>query len=170
MLGTRPNLPTLGCLWLRTSASDRMGLFMPPIIRSVLSVLGAFFVVAVLVGLSTALAAQLMLGSTGFDAEPTPAFLVVNLTYSVLFAIVGGYVAATVSDHSPLGHAAALSAFMMLLGLGTWWLINGGQPAPGQPDWYPWVITLLVPPTAVLGGILVTRRTRSRTRFSKQAS
>ena len=142
---------------------------MPPIIRSVLTVVGAFFVVAVLVGLTTALTAQLMLGSAGPDAEPTTAFLVVNLSYSVLFAIVGGYVAATVSDHSPLGHAAALSAFMMMLGLGTWWLINGGQPAPGQPDWYPWVITLLVPPTAVLGGILVTRRTRSRTRFSKHA-
>ena len=141
---------------------------MTPIIRSVLSVLGAFFVVAVLVGLSTALAAQLMLGSTGSDAEPTTPYLVVNLTYSVLFAIVGGYVAATVSDHSPLGHAAALSAFMMLLGLASW-MINRGQPVPGQPDWYPWVISLLVPPTAILGGILVTRRTRSRTYFSKRA-
>ena len=141
---------------------------MTPFIRSVLSVVGAFFVVAVLVGLATALAAQLMLGSTGPGAEPTTPFLVVNLTYSVLFAIVGGYVAATVSDHSPLGHAAALSAFMMLLGLALW-LINGGQPAPGQPEWYPWVMTLLVPPTTVLGGILVTRRTRSRTYFSKRA-
>ena len=141
---------------------------MTPIIRSVLSVVGAFFVVAVLVGLATALAAQLMLGSTGPGTEPTTPFLVVNLTYSVLFAIVGGYIAATVSDHSPLGHAAALSVFMMLLGL-TSWLINGGQPPPGQPEWYPWVMTLLVPPTTVLGGILVTRRTRSRTYFSKRA-
>ncbi len=141
---------------------------MPPIIRSVLSILGAFFVVAVLVGLATALAEQLMLGSTGPDTEPTTPFLVFNLTYSVLFAIVGGYVAATVSDHSPLGHAAALSTFMMLLGL-TSWLINGGQPAPGQPDWYPWVMSLLVPPTAILGGILVTRRTRSHKYFSKRA-
>ncbi len=140
---------------------------MTPIMRSVLCVVGAFFVVAVLVGLTTALTAQLMLGSTGPDAEPTTPFLVVNLIYSVLFAIVGGYVAATVSDHAPLRHAAALSAFMMLLGLASW-LINGGQPAPGQPDWYPWVITLLVPPTAILGGILVTRRTRPRTYFSKQ--
>jgi hypothetical protein len=82
---------------------------MPPIIRSVLSVLGAFFVVALLVGLSTGLAAQLMLGSTGPEAESTTPFLVVNLTYSVLFAIVGGFVAATVSDRSPLRHAAALS-------------------------------------------------------------
>ena len=140
----------------------------PLITHLVLSVLRAFFVLALLVGRSTALASQLMLGSTVPAAEPTTPFLVVNLTYSVLFAIVGGYVAATVSDHSPLGHAAALSAFMMLLGL-TSWLINGGQPASGQPDWYPWVITLLVPPTAVLGGILVTRRKRSPTHFSKRA-
>jgi hypothetical protein len=141
---------------------------MTPIIRSVLTVLGAFFVVAVLVGMTTALAAKLMLGSAGPGAEPTTPFLVVNLTYSVLYAIVGGYVAATVSDHSPLGHAAALMVFMMLLGLATW-VINGGQPAPGQPVWYPWVMTLLVPPTAILGGVLVTRRTRSRTYFSRRA-
>ena len=141
---------------------------MAPIIRSVLTVLSAFFVVAVLVGLTTAIAAELMLGSTGPGTKPTTAFLVVNLTYSALFAIVGGYVAATVSDHSPLGHAAALSVFMMLLGLTTW-VINGGQPALGQPVWYPWVITLLVPPTALLGAMLVTRCTRSRTHFSKRA-
>jgi hypothetical protein len=141
---------------------------MPPIIRSVLSIVGAFVVVAILVGLATALAAQIMLGSMAPGTEPTTPFLVVNLAYSVLFAIVGGYVAATVSDHSPLGHAAALSAFMMVLGLASW-LANGGQPAPGQPAWYPLVMMLLVPPTAVLGGILVTRRTRSRTYFSKRA-
>ncbi len=156
------NLPTLG------PALPTDGGLMTPIIRSVLTVLGAFFVVAVLVGLTTALAAELILGSTGPGAEPTAPFLVVNLTYSVLYAIVGGYVAATVSDHSPLAHAAALSVFMMLLGLTTW-VINGGQPAPGQPVWYPWVITLVVPPTAVLGGILVTRRTRSPTYFSRRA-
>ena len=105
---------------------------MTPIIRSVLTVLGAFFVVAVLVGLTTTLATELMLGSAGPGAQPTTLFLVANMTYSVLYAIVGGYVAATVSDHSPLGHAAALSIFMTLLGLTTW-AMNGGQPAPGQP-------------------------------------
>ena len=141
---------------------------MPPIIRSVLSVVGAFFVVAVLVGLATALAAEVMLGPTGPDAEPTTAFLVVNLAYSVLFAVIGGYVAATVSDHSPLGHAAALSVFMMLLGLASW-MIQRGLPPTGEPVWYPWVITLLVPPAAVLGAILVTRRRRVRTYFSKRA-
>jgi peptidoglycan/LPS O-acetylase OafA/YrhL len=141
---------------------------MTPIVRSVLSVLGAFFVVAVLVALATALAAELMLGSIGPGTEPTTPFLAVNLIYSVLFAIVGGYVAATVSDHAPLRHAAALAGFMMFLGLATW-SINGGEPAPGQPAWYPLVMAVMVPPTAVLGGILVTRRTRSRTRFSRRA-
>ena len=141
---------------------------MTPIVRSALSVVGAFFVVAVLVGLATALASRLMLGSTGLGAEQTTPYLTVNFAYNVLFAIVGGYVAATVSDHSPLGHAAALSLFMMVLGPVSW-VINGGQPAPGQPDWYPWVIIFLVPPTAVLGGVLVTRRTRSQTYFSKRA-
>ena len=141
---------------------------MTPFIRSVLSVVGAFFVVAVLVGLTTALAAQLMLEPTAAGTESTTPYLAVNLTYSVLFAMVGGDVVATVSEHSPLRHAAALSGLMMVLGLVTW-ILDGGQPPPGQPYWYPLVITLLVPPTAVLGGLLVTRRTRSRTHFSKRA-
>ena len=104
---------------------------MTPFIQSVLSVLGAFFVVAVLVGLTTTITAQLMLGPDGPGTEPTTAFLAVNLTSSVLFPIVGGYVAATVSDHSPLRHAAALSVFMILVGL-TAWMLTGRQPAPGR--------------------------------------
>ncbi len=137
--------------------------------RSALSILGAFFVVVVLVGLATALSSNLMLGGTGPDVEITVAYLVVNLAYSVLIAVIGGYVAATVSDHSPLGHAAGLAGFMMVLGLFSWLVVNRGDPAPGQPSWYPFVIGVLVPPVAILGGILVTRRTRTRTHFSRRA-
>ncbi len=107
-----PTLPTFEGIRLHPPNWGNM----TPIIKSVLSVVGAFFVVAVLVGLATALASRLMLGSTGPGTEPTTAYLVVNLACGVLFAIVGGYVAATVSDHSPLGHAVALSVSMMLLG------------------------------------------------------
>ena len=105
--------------------------------RSALSILGAFFVVVVLVGLATALSSNLMLGGMGPDVEITVAYLVVNLAYSVLIAVIGGYIAATVSDHSPLGHAAGLAGFMMVLGLFSWLVINRGDPAPGQPSWYP---------------------------------
>lgn len=144
---------------------------MPILLRSVLSLIGAFFVVAVLVAVATSVAERVMLGGTGIGVEPTTAFLIVNLVYGVVIAIVGGYVAATVSDHSPLGHAAALAAFMMALSLASWLVVNGGEPAPGQPDWYPWVVALLVPPWAVLGGVLVARRSRrarAQPRFSRR--
>ena len=136
--------------------------------RSALSILGAFFVVVVLVGLATAVSSNLMLGGMGPDVEITVAYLVVNLAYSVLIAVIGGYIAATVSDHSPLGHAAGLAGFMMVLGLFSWLVVNRGDPAPGQPSWYPFVIGVLVPPVAILGGILVTRRTRTQTHFSRR--
>ena len=142
---------------------------MTSVIRSVLSVVGGFFVVAVLVGLATAGASAVMLPGGGAQPEPTTAFLVVNIVYSVAIAVVGGYVAATVSDHSPLGHAAGLAVFMMVLGLASWLWVNGGEPAPGQPTWYPVVMSLLIPPVAVLGGVLVTRRQRAKTFFSRQA-
>ncbi len=137
--------------------------------RSALSILGAFFVVAVLVGVATPVASNVMLGGMGPDVELTAAYLVVNVTYSALIAVIGGYVAATVSDHSPLGHAAGLAGVMMVLGLASWLIVNRGDPVSGQPSWYPFVTSLLVPPMAILGGVLVTRRTRSKTQFSRRA-
>ncbi len=137
--------------------------------RSALSILGAFFVVVVLVGVATALASNLMLGGMGPDVEVTTAYLVVNLAYSAVIAVIGGYVAATVSDNSPLAHAAGLAGFMMVLGLFSWLVVNRGAPVPGQPSWYPLVMGLLVPPVAILGGVLVTRRTRTKTHFSRRA-
>lgn len=137
--------------------------------RSALSIMGAFFVVAVLVGLATAAASTLMLGGMGIGVEVTPAYLVVNLVYSAGFAVIGGYVAATVSDHSPLGHAAGLAGFMMVLGLSSWLIVNRGDPVPGQPSWYPLITSVLVPPVAILGGVLVTRRRRAKTYFSRKA-
>jgi len=89
--------------------------------------------------------------------QVAPAYLVVNPVY---IAVIGGYVAATVSDHLPLGHAAGLAGFMMVLGLASWLVVNRGDPVPGQPFWHPLVISILVPPSAILGGILVTRRTQ----------
>ena len=59
--------------------------------RSALSILGAFFVVVVLVGLATALSSNLMLGGMGPDVEITVAYLVVNLAYSVLIAVIGRF-------------------------------------------------------------------------------
>ena len=137
--------------------------------RSALSILGAFFVVAVLIGLATALASNRMLGGMGLGVQVTSAYLVVNLVYSAVIAVIGGYVAATVSDHSPLGHAAGLAGFMMVLGIASWLVVNRGDPVPGQPFWYPLVISILVPPSAILGGILVTRRTRTKTYYSRRA-
>ena len=137
--------------------------------RSALSILGAFFVVAVLIGLATALASNLLLGETGPGVPVTPTYLVANVIYSAVIAVVGGYVAATVSDHSPMGHAAALAGFMILLGLVSWLVVNRGNPVPGQPSWYPLIMSLLVPPLAILGGVIVTRRTRTKTYFSRRA-
>ena len=137
--------------------------------RSALSILGAFFVVAVLEGVTTPIVVNVMLGGTGPDVGVTTAYLVVNLAYSAVFAVIGGYVAATVSDHSPLEHAAGLAGLMMVLGLASWLVVNRGDPVPGQPSWYPLVISLLVPPMAILGGVLVTRRTRAKTSFSRRA-
>ncbi len=63
--------------------------------RSALSILGAFFVVAVLEGVTTPIVVNVMLGGTGPDVGVTTAYLVVNLAYSAVFAVIGGYVAAT---------------------------------------------------------------------------
>jgi hypothetical protein len=139
------------------------------IVRSCLSVLGGFFVAAVMVGITTAVASTVMLGGMEPGIELTPAYLSVNLVYSAGFAVLGGYVTATVADHSEVAHAAGLGALFFVMGLGTL-AFNGWQPLEGQPAWYPWALALLMPLFAVAGGKIVVRRMKAGpVRYSRRA-
>jgi hypothetical protein len=79
-------------------------------VRSILSVLAGYAAMAVLVVLATRLAVKLMLHGTDMQSamkiKPTTSYLAVNLAYSVLFAVLGGFITATIAGRAPVAACA----------------------------------------------------------------
>jgi hypothetical protein len=122
--------------------------------RSILAVLAGYAVMAVLVVISTAAAARVLLGAKGMKhamkLRPTPAYLAVNLACSCASAALGGFTAAYVAARAPMGHAAALGALMLLMAV----LSRLQNANSNQPVAYGWALVVLLPAFAILGGSL----------------
>ena len=101
-------------------------------------------------------AAAVILFQGDLTAPPTPAYLVLNLTYSFGAAALAGWVAGRLAPRMPLGHAAAVAGVMIMMSLGG---SGGGEPPSvnGVPTWYGPVLTALMPVGALLGGWLNAR-------------
>lgn len=80
------------------------------------------------------------------ENPPTTAYTTVNLAYSGLFAAAGGYVTSALARRSPLGHALALAALVLILGAAYSIQSSGGK----QPGWY-----LALLPVLSAGGVTV---------------
>jgi hypothetical protein len=106
----------------------------------------------------TAVLVLLMFGGD-FAAPPTPAYLMMNLAYTLGAATVGGWVAGTLAPVRPFLHGVALAALLALpsvVGGG-----GGGGGAVGVPAWYPATVGLLGAAGALLGSASVGRRART---------
>ena len=79
---------------------------------------------------------------------PPLAALATTLLFSLVAAIVGGFVTATIAAHSEPKHVLGLMGFMVLM-----WLVSIPQ-AEGQPAWYRFALLPLGPLGAWLGGRL----------------
>jgi hypothetical protein len=104
---------------------------------------------------STGLAKWLLLPSGAGAEPPTPtaAYLAVNLAGGALFAVIGGFVTAFLSQRAPMAHVLALAvAIVALFG------VSIAMPEPGQPPWYPYVLVVLGPGGVLLGGWLRARK------------
>ena len=147
---------------MRTDNSDSIpsggGLGGGTLLRSVAAVAAGFVLLAIGVTIATRITVGLMLPAP--DAGPTPAYLAVNLAYSAGLAIAAGYVTAKAAPSAPRAHALTLAGVLLLLGVAA----VAGTTAAGatearQPGWYPYVMLVLGPAGAILGGLL--RATRS---------
>jgi hypothetical protein len=109
--------------------------------RTVLAVVAGYLILAVGVGIATAVAAKLMLGSAALDnsLRPTAPYLLANISYTFAFAALGGYVTAVLSRRRPIVHGAALGVVMLLFGL-----LSARGGTGNQPSWYL--------PLVILGG------------------
>jgi len=119
---------------------------MPKAFRSVLAVLAGYLAMAAVIIALTLLCVRLLHLQSG---HPTGPYLVLSLALSFAAAVLGGWVAAKVAGYRPLEHGVALGALILVLGV--LFLIH---PAPGQPLWHQWLLTLGSPFLAVWGASL----------------
>jgi hypothetical protein len=118
-------------------------------LRSAGALLAGFVSMALLVGLSVPVALAL----TGrFGPQPNPPYLAANIGFSVLAAIVGGFVCGWIAGRAPLVHSLVLAAIVLVLGA-----VSALQPAPGQPAWYPWTMAVVGAVGVCAGGLIRMR-------------
>lgn len=120
-------------------------------LHSFLAVLGGFAAMAVLVMVTTALAAALMVPG-GMRATATPGtplprtYLVTNLGCSAAAAFLGGALTARIAGHDPLVHGGALAMLMVLMSVASMRQARGLQPR-----WYQLTLMTVMPVIALLG-------------------
>jgi hypothetical protein len=88
--------------------------------------------------------------------------LLTLIALSCALSVLAGWITAAVAARSPVGHAGALAALQLALGIGF-----QASAWPLFPLWYHVTFLGLVVPTTVLGGVL---RARSRAAASGQPS
>ena len=88
----------------------------------------------------------------GPSGSPRPSYGAVNLVYSFLAAMAGGFVAACIASQNPLDTALALAIVILVLG-GLSALNSRGK----QPVWYLVLLLIVSPMGAVAGGLLRMR-------------
>lgn len=120
--------------------------------RAVTGVLAGFIAMLVGVMIATAIAVNVMVPG-GVTGTPTPPYLVVNLLYSFGFAALGGWVAVKVGKTNTMTPAAVLAGIMLLFAS----ISALSAAAAGQPAWYSWVLVVLGPAGAMLGGKIASR-------------
>jgi hypothetical protein len=120
-----------------------------PILRAFLALLGGFVSMAVIVGVITAALTRFAPSWVSATGNPRPAYIAVNLTYSLIAAAVGGYVCAWIAASNPVGHALVLAiAILVLSGL------TALQQRGLQPLGYQIALMAIAPIGVICGGLL----------------
>ncbi|HKI79645.1 MAG TPA: hypothetical protein VKA26_13985 [Ignavibacteriaceae bacterium] len=112
--------------------------------RSVLAVLLGFATIIILSGLALNFTSNLLLNQSG---EPTALYLVVNVLYSVIFSMAGGFVTASMPALNPRKNVAFLVIIVFVLGIASILLTWGTWPI-----WYALLLLLVGPMSVMTGG------------------
>ena len=124
-----------------------------PILRAFLALVAGFLTMAVLVGVITGVLIRRVPEWVGATGHPRPAYVAVNLAYSLAAAIAGGYVTAWIAGNNrALMHIFALALIVLLLSG-----LSALQQRGMQPIWYQLSLLGLTPLGVFLGGILRIR-------------
>jgi hypothetical protein len=119
------------------------------ILRALLSLLAGFLTMALPVGVITAVLQKRAPQWVGPAGQPRPAYIAVNLVYSLAAAIAGGFVSAWIGSDNPLRYALVLAIAVLLLGG-----MSAVHERGRQPVWYQILLVTLMPAGVILGGWL----------------
>jgi hypothetical protein len=118
-------------------------------LRTFLALLAGFLTIAVLVGTLTALLARFAPQWSGEQQSPRPAYVALNIGYSFLAAVAGGYVTALMPSANPLILVLALAIIVLALAA-----LSALQARGKQPVWYQLTLVAIAPLGVMAGGIL----------------
>jgi len=118
-------------------------------VRTFLALLAGFLTMAVLVGALTALLARFAPEWVGEQGSPRPAYIAVNIAYSFLAALAGGYVTALMPSANPLILVLALAIIVLVLAA-----LSALQSRGKQPAWYAITLVAITPIGVMAGGFL----------------
>ena len=118
-------------------------------LRTFLALLAGFLTTAVLVGALTALLARFAPKWAGGQGNPRPGYAALNIVYSFLAALAGGYVTAIMPSANPLILVLALAIIVLVLGA-----LSALQSRGKQPVWYAITLVAITPAGVMAGGML----------------
>ena len=127
------------------------------ILQSIGAVTAGYLVSAMLTAATIAIFGALFPAS--YTAESI-GWVVFNVIYGCVFAIVGGYIVAWLAPSSPFAHAVVLGLLMSVFAAFTGYAIAAAPPSPeyvNQPGWYYPVLAITVLPSILLGAWLFVR-------------
>jgi hypothetical protein len=75
------------------------------------------------------------------------------LAYRAAFTVLGGYIAARLAPHAPVGHALALGGIGLVLGA-----LGAAAAWEMSPAWFLILVAMSGPPCAWVGGRLAVAR------------
>jgi hypothetical protein len=130
--------------------------------RSILAIVGGYISMSVGIILVSLLFGRLFPGFVFANGQASPKYIIVNLAYSAVFAMLGGYISGLIAGKEPVKHAlilAALCSLFFLMSLGAPMPKEGG---PVEPVWYKISLLVLLTPSVAAGGLLRFRQLRSR--------
>lgn len=124
-------------------------------IRSAAAVIGGFLAYAFLMGFTVLVLQTVMPGTFGPATDPrAPWAMILEIVYSILFAVFGGYVAGLIARRAEEGHAAILAALILIIGV-----MSVAAPVRSAQPWYGAVLLMLSALFALFGGYIRARQT-----------
>ena len=128
------------------------------VLQSIGAVLAGYLSSAILTAIT--IAALSVLFPESYEPENS-GWVIFNVIYGCVFAVLGGYLAARLAPSRPLMHATILGVLMAIFAVITGYSISVAPPSPeyaNQPAWYYPALAITVLPSILLGAWLYVRR------------